>query len=579
MSVRVKSSDLRLSENVGGVIATGAATPPTAGNSIGMREVSALKDSALASFVSNYSSYTTSDVRLSTFFGNGGAGYTKHRLYWNSLLGRTGTNSLNGAILAGTNGDHEGTVVGRDASGNWYYAVGFQSHSWRPGANLYRISASGHGQGPPSYEAAGVTRVFSYHHLADMISDQSWTVVPLDNIFSTAGNGYFAIATRYQNNGLPVYLTTRWSASYDGVTSTADIEGRNNLAINTISGVSEWGQVLDAINLPNSDARYTTGVVLWQRQWWGQRLIFNKRNGSTGILNTHIRHMDQFNGYQNWTNDHNSGNASGLTWSPNTNRIYLIHVHGDCQSVCRSLSINHVSVGNINGTGTITTGTPSLGLIHFIWGGWNSCLPDWGYYTGSHICWIGYSGGEDRLAYAFMRERNSPYGYWPGSNGLWFRIVRTNGLRTGTYPSVENNKCSYPEIYEQFVTSDVNYYQRIRVRRLGIQRVHNSGNSLIAEYAWVALSWVTGGQQNRIRVYRINIAANTVQYMAQYNFSENYRGSAAFNGSFVSTDYEPQHLLVIGTDNTGLQQTYVWSSGKPYNPGYDQDRTTMLRFM
>ena len=568
MSVRVKSSDLRLGENVGGVIATGAATPPTAGNYIAMRDVSASKSSALSSYVSNYNSYTTSDVRLSTFFGNGGAGYTKHRAYMISSLGKTGTNSLNGAILAGTNGDHEATVVGRDAYGNWYYAAGFQGHSWRPGGNLYRINADG----------SGVTRVFSYHHLADMISDQSWTVAPLNNIFSTAGDGYFAIATRWQNNGLPVYLTTRWTGTYDGVTSTADIQGRNNLAINSIGGVSEWGQILDAINLPNTDDRYTTGVVLWQRQWWGQRLIFNKRNGSTGILNTHIRHMDQFNGYQNWTNDHNSGNASGLTWSPNTNRIYLIHVHGDCQSVCRSLSINHVDVSNINGTSTISTGTPSLGLIHFIWGGWNSCVPDWGYYTGSHICWIGWTGSYDRLAYAFMRERNSPYGYWPGNNGLWFRIVQAQNLRTGTYPSVENNKCNYPEEYEQFVTSDVNYYQRIRVRRLGIQRVHNSSNSLIETYTWVALSWVNTSQQVRVRIWRFNNATRVTQQMEDLTTST-WRGTIAFNGSFVSTDYEPQHLLVLGTDNSGLQQTYVWASGKPYNPGYDQDRTTMIRFL
>ena len=568
MSVRVKSNTFRLSEDVGGVIATGAGTPPSAGNSIAMRNVSANKDGNLSSYVSNYNSYGTTSVRLSTFFGEGGAGYTKHRVYVNSSLGKTGTNSLNGAILAGTNGDHAATVVGRDAYGNWYYAAGFQGHSWRPGGNLYRIDADG----------SNLTRVFSYHHLADMISDQSWIVTPLDNVFSTAGSGYFAIATRYQNNGLPVYLTTRWSASYDGVTSTADIEGRNNLAINTIGGVSEWGQINDAINIPNSDPRYTTGVVMWQRQWWGQRLIFNKRNGSTGILNTHLRHMDQFNGYQNWTNDHNAGIGGGLTWSPDTNRIYMAHVHGDCQSVCRSLSINHIVVGNYNGTGTITTNAPTLGLIHFIWGGWNSCVPDWGYYTTAHIAWLDYYGSRDKLAYAFLREQNSPYGYWPGSNGLWFRIVTAQNINTGTYPGTENNKCSYPEIYEQFVTGDVNYYQRIRVRRLGVQRVHNSSNTLIQEHHWVALSWVNGSQQVRVRVWRINFATNGVQQMGDFTTST-WRGSLAFNGSWVSNDYEPQHLLVLGTDNSGLQQTYVWASGKPYNPGYDQDRTTMIRFL
>lgn len=568
MSVRVKSSNFRLGEDVGGVVATGAGSPPNAGNYIGMRDLASNRSSALSAYVSNYNNYGSGPLPLTVFFGQGGAGYTKHRAYQITSLGKTGTNSLNGAILAGTNGDHEATVVGRDSFGNWYYAAGFQSHAWRPGANLYRISSDG----------TSVTRVYSYHHLADMISDQSWTVVPVDNIWSAGGSGHFAIATRWQNNGLPVYLTTRWAGSYDGVTSSGSIYGSNNLAVNSISGVSEWGQILDGINIPNSDARYTTGVVLWQRQWWGQRVIFNKRNGDIGILNTHVRHMDQFNGYQNWTNDHNSGNAGGLTYSPATNRIYVCHVWGDCQSVCRSLAINHINISNQNGTGTISTNAPTLGLIHFIWGGWDSCKPDWGYYTGAHIAWIAERGGQDCLAYAFMRERNSPYGYWPGNNGLWFRIVTTASLRTGTYPSVENGKCNYPELYEQFVTGDVNYYQRIRVRRMGVQRVHNSSNTLTETWHWIALSWVNGSQQVRVRIWRFNLGTGVCQQMEDLTTST-WRGSIAFQGTPVSTDYEAQHLLVLGTDNSGLQQTYVWASGKPYNPGYDQDRTTMIRFM
>lgn len=568
MSVLTKSNNFALGSDVGGVITKGVGG---AGNFTAMRDIAANKDGNLSSYVSNYGSYSTSNLRLSSFFGEGGAGYTKHRAYVNTSLGKYGTNSLNGAILAGTNGDHEATVVGNDAYGNWYYVAGFQSHAWRPGANLYRINASGHVTPNTGY---GVSRVYSYHHLADMIQDQSTTVVPLDNIWSRSGSGHFAIATRYQNTGRPIYLTTRWAGSYDGVTNTGSIYGANNLALNQIFGVSEWGQVMDGINIPNSDARYTTGVVLWQRQWWGQRVIFNKRNGDIGILNTHVRHMDAFNGYQNWTNDHNSGNGSGITYSPATNRIYVAHVHGDCQSVCRSFSINHTVVSNQNGTGTISTSAAFLGLIHFIWGGWDSCRADWGHYTGCHITWLDNYGGRDKLAYAIMRERNSPYGYWPGNNGLWFRIVTANIANNNN-----NTKCSYPELYEQFVTGDVNYYQRIRVRRMGVQRVHNSSNTLTATYHWVALSWVDGSQRTRIRIWRVNFATNGVQQMADITQNTAYRGTIAFQGTPVDYGFEPQHLFVLGTANTGLQNTYVWAGGKPYNPGYDQDQSVMVRFL
>lgn len=475
--------------------------------------------------------------------------YTKSSIRQYNTMAKTGTNSLNGGMIPGTNGDYMGTCVGRDDRGNWYYVQAHQGQSWRPGANLYRVESDG------SY----FSRIYSHHHIADLIPDQGTLVVALNDVGSTAGTGHFAFITRWQNTGEPVAGITTWNGP------GASIYGSNNVPFSVLAGVNAWGMPLDAINIPNTDPNYTTGVMLWQRQWWGPRLVFFKRNGGTGIQNQTQQALDVY--YQTWIWDHNFCGQGGVAFSPNSSRIYAIFTYepqdqgGNGQDAGINLAINHLTVGNINGSGAITTSGLATSILHFIWDSPNG--PFFGFFRGAHICYLGVApNGQDQLAYAFTRAND---------NDIHIRFV--------TYDPNGQDYYRYAVSSEDSM-GGVNTYQRIRITRMGVSRVHNEVGQLDATYYNVALSYVDDGNNTRIKTYRVR--ASDLQIMSSqqdYQPTGNYRGILATNTTPYSTDQEPQHAVVLGTNNTGLQNTYVWASGKPYNTGVDHDNARMLRFI
>jgi hypothetical protein len=592
MSVRNTGVPYYLGQDVGSTVGTGAQTGPWSGNSTNLYDIIVNGDVGRRnSFVTNDSAYTTTPVSLSVFFGHSGPGsgtnqtpksgpgYTKNNATYVATLTKLGTNTLNGGVLAGTNGDFESFFVGRDAAGNHYYAATFQSHAWRPGANLYRMRADG----------GNLQRVYSHHHLSDMIPVNSQSGGPMSNISSNTGSGWLFYSVRRDIDGRPRIMVTSWSAGniYDGQTINSSIVGSNNVPQTLLSGVDAWGQVSDAINIPNTDDRYTTGATLYIRSNQGPRIVFAKRNGAGGILNQHTRNMAAFNDppfvYDNGVIDHNSGCVGGLCFSPGTSRIYTIFTYEQRNGSFtggENLLINFTNVGSINGTSTVTTDPPRLGLIHFIWGEGGGCRPDWGTFTASHICYLDTISGTDRLAYAFTKIAVSIRGFNSGvANGLYFRITNANPLNN-VYPAAESDQCGeYPTLYQQYVTSAVNYYQKIRVRKMGVQRVHNSANSLTETWYWIALSWVDSSQRIRVRIWRANFATNTFQQMHDFTAIDSFRGMAAFNGTHSVLTHEPQHLFVFGTNNTGLQNTETYASGKAYNPGVEHDMSKSIRFV
>jgi hypothetical protein len=589
MSVRNTGIPYYLGQDVGSTVGTGAQSGPWSANSTNLYDIVVNGDaSRRTSYVSNGSAYNTAPVSLSVFFGHSGpgsgenqsfksgAGYPKNNATYVATLTKSGTNQRNGGVLAGTNGDHEAFFVGRDGQGNHYYAATFQSHLWRPGANLYRMKSDG-GQ---------VRRVFSWADLANMVPVNSQSGGPMSNISTNTGSGWLFFSMR-RDDGTPRIMVTSWSAGNtdDEFSVTSQIDGNNNVPQTVLSGVSQWGQVSDAINIPNTDDRYTTAATLYIRADQGPRVVFAKRNGSNGILNQHMRNMAAFDEgggpYDNWIVDHNSGNTGGICFSTGTNRLYTCFTYEPRESSGgENLLINVTDVGSFNGTGTITTNTPRLGLIHFIWGGNNNCLPDWGSYTAAHICYLDTIGGVDRLAYAFTKIRTSVRGFYPSQpNGLYFRIVRATPGST-PMPSANYTRCTgYPEIFDTHVTTDVNYFQKIRVRKMGVQRIHNSSNALSETWYWVALTWVDGSQRIRVRIWRVNFATSVVQQMHDFTGIDSFRGMGAFNGTHSVLTHEPQHLFVFGTNNEGLQNTETYAGGKVYNPGYEQDRSKSIRFV
>ena len=530
---------------LGGYASSGNQNPtiPTS-ISIGetMRKVNTTLLNQLGAFGFDYTGAGQTNIPVSKIFGEGQYPYVKSTTLEVTTLGKTGTNTLNGALNHGTNGDYEATVVGRDTLGNWYYTVGMHSAAWRPGVNLYRVSGDGQ----------SLTRIYSHHHIGDAIHDQGTTCIPLSSTLGT-NSGYLAIMTRWSDQGKPMVFITDWSSS-GSVTGSQS----NFLAKNYLTGGDAWGQPLDGINIPNTSPGYTTGIMLWQRQWWGPRLLCFKRNNSNGIQNQTAISMQLY--YHDYTVDHQFSGTGGITYSPVTSKLYLIFAYRPEQrsDAGRNLGMLSCVLGTVNGSGAITEGTKEYDWLHYQWGG--GCSEDMGNYTACHVCYLG-NNGNDILAYAFLHVE---------SEVMYFRVCQNTNQSEG--------RCQYAESFED-QEPGVNLWQRVRVRRLGVSRVHDDGGNLVDTYYNVGVSWVDSSNQTRVKTYRVRHANLSTVETGNYSPSGNFRGSLGFNGTVETTDEEPQYSMVIGTDNAGLQTTYVWASGKSYNPGYDQDRSTLIRLV
>jgi hypothetical protein len=459
---------------------------------------------------------------------------------WRSDLGTyyTSNSGASGALIAGTNGDLNGSFLGFGPNYESYWMWGGASKHWRIGVNIYRLSADGH----------EFQRVYTHHHLVDSISDQSSLSVGLGGMNDIGNTKYGGVIWRNQATGEPNLAIGAYSIS-------ANTFNNNGWMSNiTLSGVNAWGQPLDAIDIgPDS------GIMLWQRQWWGPRLVLFKRSG-TGLSYQSMQALDVF--YQSWICDHNFGGQGGVAYSPVSNQCMSIFTYEPNGTTWgRNLALNSVRImdpDNPYFEGEVTTH-----LLHFIWGGSDPCREDLGQYSAAAIDWLGFDSNlnSDVIAYAYIV---------PNTGTVYVHASTRN------WDEPNNNKCSFPDI-GMWTYGGVNTVQRLRVTRLS--SYHHTNGGLIAHFA---VSYVDSSNNTQVKVYRVESQGLGAEEIASY--TPNARGLLARNGGGAIGRYSGvgrgNHLVVVGTTNDGLQDTYIWGgkSGSLSRSG-DQDLTRAIKFV
>ena len=514
--------------------------------------VAGMADNGYSSRLSGY--YNGSNISFSSILGSGQTSDWRNVVYfkttpydsgqWRSDFSPyyTSNSSASGALIAGTNGDLSGAFLGFDTKYNSYWMWGGASKHWRIGVNIYRLSADG----------TEFQRVYTHHHLVDSISDQSSISLGLSN-FAPSDVKYTGTIHRDQADGVPKLSIGGYSIGANTV------NGNSWMAKHALNGVNAWGQPLDAIDLEEIGNGYKTGIMLWQRQWWGPRLVAFSHNGSS-IVHQSMQALDVF--YQSWICDHNFGGQGGVAYSPITKKVCALFTYEPNGTTWgRNLAINSVTLNGANTNYPSFEGAVDTHLIHFIWGGGDWCRSDLGQYSGGAIEWLGYEGNmeSDVFAYAVLNV----------SNG---RVYIRCATRNWNEPS--NNRCSWPEIGEKYYTG-VNFVQRVRISRL---------NTFTDENGWLAghfaFSYVNSSNQTVVKIFR----------WSQHEFTEiasyipNNRGLLARNGT--PNDGEPyspgggQHAIVVGTTNDGLQDTYIWGGKGDYlSRSGDQDLTRAIKLV
>lgn len=465
----------------------------------------------------------------------------------------TSSSGASGMLIAGTNGDYAGAFLGYGPNYETYYIVGGPSKHWRIGVNIYRVAADG----------SDFYRVYTHHHLADYINDQSTASIGLGPFYP--GNHVKRLATifRNQGDGKPTMILSY----YDPVGNT--VNGNSWISGVILNDVNEWGQVLDAINIEsvgNSETEVSCGAVLWQRQWWGPRVVFFKHNGSS-VLSQTMRTLDVF--YQSWITDHNFGGQGGVAYSPVSNKcVAIFQYEPNGTSTGRNLAINSFTVNNADGdpNTAITCSGVATDIIHFIWGTTEPCKADLGTYSAAHIAYMHSDGIGDWFAYAFINNSQDRV------------IIRLATVNWSTWAS-DNNRCNWPDFGDHIYTG-INHYQRVRVTRLNVIPHSDPGQSIIT----FAASYVNSSNQTVVKIFRYD--GGTTEEIASYvggtNFN-NYRGLLAANGTPGSMGFgagRGQHALVIGTTNDGLQDTYIWGGKGDYlGRSGDQDLSVLIKYV
>lgn len=454
----------------------------------------------------------------------------------------TSNGSASGAMIAGTNGDLNGAFIGYGPNYESYYMWGGNSKHWRIGVNIYRLSADG----------TEFQRVYTHHHLADSIGDQSSVSIGLGNFEPTQNIKYTGTIYRLQDNGNPILALGGYNISANTV------NGNGYMPRIYLNGVNQWGQPLDAIDTGDNDSGLRTGLFLWQRQWWGPRLIGFKHNGST-ITTQNAQSMDVF--YQGWIFDHHFGGQGGVAWSPVSKRAVVIFTYEpNGTTYGRNMAINNVI---FEPEEAAFVSPPDTDIIHFIWGGGEECKPDLGQYTGGAIDYMcSNEPYGDFFAYAFMNVSN---------DRLYVRLatVNWNEWRGG------NNKCNWPELGEA-IYSGINHLQRVRVTRLNVITNQN-GNPIIH----FAVSYVNSSNQTIVKIFR---GGPETPFAEIASYTPNNRGLLARNGGpsgLGNGAGRGQHAIVVGTTNDGAQTTYTWDGSKSgsLSRSGDQDLTRAIKLV
>lgn len=467
----------------------------------------------------------------------------------------TSNSSANGAIIAGTNGDLNGSFIGYGPGMESYYMWGGNSKHWRIGVNIYRLSADG----------SEFQRVFTHHHIADSIGDQSSVSLGL-GAFSPGTVKHGGVIYRLQDNGNP----TLGIGAYNITNNT--FNGNGWMPRIALNGVNQWGQPLDAIDIgPSDDSAMRIGAFLWQRQWWGNRVVFFKHNGSS-VINQSMQSLQKW--YQDWIVDHNFGGQGGLAYSPVSGKMVCAFVYEPNGTTAgRNLALNSFNVYNVDSTNNaIVTDGLETDVIHFIWGGRDACKQDLGTYSAAHIAYLtSDEDNGDYFALIFINE---------SQNRVIIRLMSVHwpSWRSGS------NMCNWV-VWGEAIYTGVNAWQRVRVTRVDINQINDRG---APSYEMVfAASYVNSSNQTVVKTFKFAEGA-----MAEWNtFTPHHRGLLAGNGTPANIDGanrgdfgrgRGQHVIVMGGTNDGVMTTYTWDGSKTggsLSRSGDQDLTRAIKFV
>ena len=493
---------------------------------------------------------------------------------WNTYVGR-GLNrevainraaySTSPQLLPGTNGNYDGTFMGVSTDwktkGKLVYGVAGQGNGPRPFVNFYSIDAFG----------GDMRREWVKTFAMDFIGDQAsvvWNATGYDTAWG-GHNGYNAelflymgYCTRWQNTGQP-------AVSFFGFNGESQLNGGSYSAFSALGSMSEWGQVLDACNLPESKDSQPVGMIMWQRQWWGPMVAFVRRTGFNGNSFTHhnVTYLNMY--YQNWIYESDaSGNQGSITYSPMSQRAYPIFVYepqnqwgGGITGGSGMAIVSFTVSGDIAGTGWVggDNNTRKNDLISFIWGG--ECKPYRGWNMAPSIQYLGDYYGYDMLAYAWFSEY---YG---------FRI------RFVYYDPEGRDECSYPILAEFDMGSDYNVNQRTRISLVSSDHLPNDPNKFFKK---VALSWVDSSNITQVATFSIDDNFNIDKPEPEWQsidagFEAGARGLLGTGNTYRGDGYNhPAHGIVAQGTNENTMTTYIWSVAN-HSYSVDKDRTFFLK--
>ena len=490
---------------------------------------------------------TTSNLTIQWFYGRDASGNTNYSPYYlsdtvnGSNVNNNGIRSNWGILNVGTNRDFMGHLIALDqTTGIRYYAGACCSWSWRPGSTIYKVDGT-------SVTPVAQTAV---DQLLGSIPQRGVTGAAWSPILNATSGVALNAYSEDGGNARCVLLLYTWNSSPASITyqtSTTAIPNLDN---------SEVGPE-DALYLGEPAVGYDVAAVLVQRQWWGRRIVFVKRNGNTiSSMNTQEMY-GQYEEYQ-ILGDNNGG---ALAWDEVNNVIYAVFLYWADPGPWNSGQIYAKCNVNLNGTGTVITsgktswrrysannlpGMRSLGttIIH-----------NDGTYNYLTTCWNRTTGG---LWYVYLEVyRNNP------STNTYTKMGATEILLNGG------------GLYNSGA-------ERIRVERFADTEIVDSNGNPVNTYKNFVTSYVDSSNNTILKWYRfdqtvVSTGNNALTLMDTVTLSSNYKGMLSHNYSNIINQWL-NSTLVMCSSAQGTGNTYPWNN-KTYNYQGVADTSVMLRLV
>jgi hypothetical protein len=496
---------------------------------------------------------TTSNLTIQWFYGRDDMGNTNYSPYYLSNT-ENGDNVDNttysirngwGELNVGTNRDFMAHLLAIDTTtGIRYYAGPQNSWGWRPGCTIYKV------------DGTCVTPISRYtnNNILGSIPQRGVTGAPFSPIINvTSGYGINAFSED-GNNARMVFLLYSWNVNTPSITYQTYTNSSN---IPDMAASEEGAE--DALWLGDGGATgFDTVAVLVQRQWWGRRICFAKRNNG-GTFNS-FKVQAMFNQYEeNQTQGDNNGGC--LAWDPINNVIYAVYVYRIAPGPWNSGLIYSKCNVNLNGTGQVQT----------------SGMTTYRRYNAGAI------PGARSLGTAIIHN-DGVYNYLATSwnrttNGLWdiYLEIYRNNPSTNTYTKMGNTENL---LIQGGLFNDG--AERIRIEKFADTEIVDSNGSPVNTYKNFVVSYVDSSNNTILRWFRfdqnnVGTGNNALTLMDTVTLASNYRGILGRNFSEITNQWLNSTLVMCSTAN-GSGNTYPWNS-KAYNYQGLADVSVMLRLV